>query len=131
MDKYLRGTVDGGGATGTVQLNTARPRPSRQTAVSVTPLEDGPYDYFDTQAMEDLSVAVLVTAGGATVALQGTNGDPNDAATAWLPLDTTAALTLGGTDSDLLTFSGAIRFARIVWTSGTTLDMTVEVYARG
>lgn len=118
-DKFLVGSVVDGDTAGTIPMNTLIPRPVTENAFGQTSA-DGPYDYFGTMGLTRHSVQITVSGGGtATVALQGTNGDPADVNNPWFQLDTSGALdaTLDSV-SDLLVTDVAVRFMRLVWSSG-------------
>lgn len=131
MDKVYRGDVIEGDATGVVQLNSPRPRPRRVTAVSTEPLTDGPYPYIGAANYERISVTIQLAAGEATVALEGTNGDPDDPDTTWSTLDTSSALDASlDPVGELLEYEGAVKYVRLAWTGGTSPTFAAEVYCR-
>lgn len=124
MNKLLFAEEVGAAATGVLLFNQHRPRPERETAVSVVKQADGPYPHVNIQGFRRMSVQVEVIDdggedGAATIALEVTNGDPNDVDTPWYSLDSSGALDASsGSAADMLHATDmAYRYARVSWSA--------------
>lgn len=122
--KLLFASEVGAAASGTLLFNQHRPRPERERSVLPDKLADGPYAYVNIQGYRRMSVQVLVTDdgggdGAATIALEVTNGDPNDGDAPWFSLDNSGALDASiAPASDMLYATDmAYRYARVSWSS--------------
>ena len=120
--KLLFASEVGVAASGTLLFNQHRPRPERERSLSQDKLSDGPYPHVNIQGFRRMSVQVNVIDdgggdGAATIGLEVTNGDPNDAATPWYELDSSGALdaSAGAADDMLHATDMAYRYARVTW----------------
>lgn len=111
-------------ATGVVPVSQGQARPARWNAASVNQQLDGPYNHFGLLGFSRISVQVTVIGeeeptgvGEAKVALEVTNGDPNDSATVWHELDATAVLDGGVTRASEMmhAIDLAYLYGRLVW----------------
>lgn len=121
--KLLTGQATKAAATGVMPFSSYRPRPERESAMG-TRQADSDYEHVNIQGFSRMSVQVTVTDdgggdGAATIALEVTNGDPNDSGTPWFQLDASGALDASSDPaSDMLHATDmAYRFARVSWSS--------------
>ncbi len=123
---YSKRMIGERAGNGVVPMNSPLPRPPRQTAVGE--LTDGPYPHFSVAMLKSLSATVEVDVGAATVNLEATNGDPNDA-DVWTELDT---VTITAEAGSLEAVDVAFMYARFtVAASDPARTIKVDFFGKG